>query len=186
MVWAAFSNIVSGVFLAIFKPIRVGDRVKVGSSITGTIEDITLRHTVIKTFENKRVIIPNSVLSNEVIENANLGDEKVCKFVEMSISYDADIDKAMKIMEKQALKHPLCIDNRSKKERDAKEPQVLVKVIGFGDSSVNLRAYVWASDPKSAFFMGCDLNKSIKETFDKEGIEIPFPYRTIVYKKDMK
>ena len=180
---AAFSNIISGVFLAIFKPISVGDRVKVGTTITGEVEDITLRHTIIRTFENKRVIIPNSVLSNEIIENSNLVDEKVCKFIDMGISYDSSIDKAMEVMVEEALKHPSCFDNRTKKEVNAKVPQVMVKVVGFGDSSVNLRAYVWVKDPKSAFLMGCDLYKSIKERFDEEGIEIPYPYRTIVYKK---
>ena len=63
---------------------------------------------------------------------------------------------------------------------------VPVRVVGFGDSSVNLKAYVWAADPGKAFRMGCDLNKSIKQRFDKEGIEIPFPYRTIVYKQKGK
>ena len=60
-----------------------------------------------------------------------------------------------------------------------------MRTIGFSDSSVNLRAWVWAKDSIDAFVLGCDLIKSVKERFDKEGIEIPFPYRTIVYKKDL-
>ena len=82
--------------------------------------------------------------------------------------------------------HPGCIDGRTEYDIAQDEPVVPVRVIGFGDSSVNLRAWVWSTDPPSAFRMGCDLNKSIKERFDREGIEIPFPYRTIVYKKDLK
>lgn len=182
----AFSNVVGGIFISLFKPFRVGDRVRIGTEIYGVIEDITLRHTIIRTFENKRVIIPNSVIGNEIIVNENLGDEKICKFVEIGISYDSDIDKAIKIMQKEAMKHPFFMDNRTREEKGKDEPAVPVRVIGFGDSSVNLRAYVWAPDPKSAFVMGCDLNKSIKERFDKEGVEIPFPYRTIVYKKDLE
>jgi small-conductance mechanosensitive channel len=58
-------------------------------------------------------------------------------------------------------------------------------VIGFGDSSVNLRSYVWSRDHNSGFALKADLYKSVKERFDKEGIEIPVPYRTIVYKKDI-
>jgi len=181
----AFSNIVSGIFIALFQPIRVGDRIKIDTVVAGTVEDITLRHTIIKTFENKRVIIPNAILSEKVIENANLGEDKVIKFVEIGISYDSDINKAMMIMQDEAEKHPNFIDNRTNDEKKNNEAKVPVRVLGFGDSSVNLRAYVWAGDPKSAFIMGCDLNKSIKERFDKEGIEIPFPYRTVVYKRDI-
>lgn len=182
----AFSNIVSGIFIVLFKPFRVGDKIKIGTDMPGKVEDITLRHTIIKTWENKRVVIPNSIISNEKIENWDLGDAKICKWVEIGISYDSNIDKAIKIMQQEAMQHPDFIDNRTKEEKADKKPAVAVKVISFGDSSVNLRAYVWAGDAEKAFIMGCDLNKSIKESFDKEGIEIPFPYRTLVYKNEMK
>lgn len=181
----AFSNIVSGVMIAIFKPIRVGDRVKIGIDIAGVVEDITLRHTVIRSFENKRLIMPNSKISEETIENSNYSDEKVCRFVKFGISYDSDIDLAIRIMRKEAEKHPLALDNRSKKEKEEGREMITVRVLGFSDSSVNLRAWVWAKNPADSFTLGCDLNKSIKERFDKEGVEIPFPYRTIVYKKDI-
>lgn len=178
----AFSNIISGIFIAVFKPFRVKDRIKIGSGISGIVEDITLRHTIIKNYENKRIIVPNSVISNEIIENLSLVDEKICKFFEIGISYDSNINKAMKIMQKEAMKHPDFLDARSEEEKANNSPAVAVRVIGFGDSSVNLRAWVWVANPSAAFRLGTDLNKSVKERFDKEGIEIPFPYRTIVYK----
>ncbi|MBU1201744.1 MAG: mechanosensitive ion channel family protein [Nanoarchaeota archaeon] len=180
----AFANIVSGVFIVIFKPFRVGDRVNVGTDVAGIVEDITLRHTVIRTFENKRVIIPNSKISEENIENSHLNDEKICKYIEFGISYDSNIDKAMKIMREEAMKHPNFLDNRSEEDLEKGDvPAVNVRVVGFGDSSVNLKAWVWAENPAKAFVLGCDLNKSIKERFDKAGIEIPYPHRTIVRKK---
>jgi small conductance mechanosensitive channel len=181
----AFANIVSGIFIVIFKPFRVGDRITIGADLRGVVEDINLRHTTIRNFENKRIIVPNTIISTEKIENASIDDARICRFVEFGISYDADINKAMKIMESEALKHPLHIDGRTQKSKKGNEPIVRVRVIDFGNSSVNLRAWVWAKDFTDAFTMGCDLNKSIKERFDKEGIEIPFPYRTIVYKKDL-
>ena len=181
----AFSNIISGIFIAIFKPFRVGDTIKF-SDKAGFVEDITLRHTIIRNFENRRFVIPNSKISEETIENFHLIESKTCRLVEFSISYDSDIDKAMKIMQKEAMKHPEVIDNRTDEEKKEKKPMIQVRVLGFSDSSVNLRAWVWAPDPGAAFRIGTDLNKSIKERFDKEGIEIPYPYRTIVYKKDMK
>ena len=182
----AFSNIISGIFISISKPFRVGDRVKIGKDVYGIVEDITLRHTVIRNFENKRIIIPNSIINTEKIQNYDIADHKICRFVTFGISYDSNIDKAIKIIQEEAMKHPFFLDNRSAEDKKEKKPAVTVRVIGFGDFSVNLKAYVWAKDQKSAFIMGCDLNKSIKQRFDKEGIEIPFPYRTIVYKKDMK
>ena len=182
----AFSNIISGIFIAIFRPFKVGDRIRLNENLLGVVVDITLRHTVIRNFENKHFLVPNSVISNDIIENENFDDEKICKYINIGISYDSDIKKARKIMQQEAMKHPYYIDNRTKQEKDAGEPAVAVRVLGFGDSSVNLRAWVWAKNPTEAFRMGCDLNESIKERFDKEGIEIPYPYRTIVYKEKMK
>jgi len=178
----AFSNIISGIFIVMFKPFRVGDVVKIGTDYLGAIEDITLRHTVIRNYENSRIIMPNSVISSETIINSTITDEKVCSFLELGISYDSNVDKAIEIIRRETVKHPYFVDNRSSEAKDKNEPPVIVRVISFGDSSVNLRAYVWAKDSDSSFVMKCDLNKAIKEAFDKEGIEIPFPYRTIVYK----
>jgi len=183
---AAFSNIISGIFIIIFKPFRVGDIIKIGNLSNGKIEDITLRHTVIRNFENRRIIIPNSVISSETIINSTIMDEMICNFIEFGISYDSNIDKAMKIITDEVVKHPDYIDNRTKEEQKEQKPPVTIRVIGYGDSSINLRAYVWSKDHSTGFIMKCDLFKSVKEKFDKEGIEIPFPYRTIVYKKDIE
>ncbi len=179
---AAFSNIISGIFIVIFKPFRVDDIIMIGTNMQGVVEDITLRHTVIRSFENRRIVIPNSIISNEVIVNSTITEERVCIFLEMGVSYDSDIDKAMAIMADEALKHESCIDGRGAEELEAGEPKVRTKVIGFGDSSVNLRAWIWANNSPDGFQMKCDLFRSIKLRFDAEGIEIPYPYRTIVYK----
>ena len=178
----AFANIVSGVFIVIFKPFRVNDLVDVGSLPKGRVEDITLRHTVIRNFENRRMIIPNSVISSEILVNSNIVDETICNFIDIGISYDSDIDKAMEIMRNEAMAHPNYLDHRTPEEIEEGVPAVTVRVMGFGDSSVNLRAFIWSMDHSTGFVLKTDLNKSIKEQFDKHGIEIPFPYRTIVYK----
>jgi small conductance mechanosensitive channel len=167
---SAFSNIISGFFLVIFKPFSVGDRVKIGQSYTGDVEDITLRHTVIKDFENRRVIMPNSVISNETIINSTSVDEKICVFVELAVALTANLDKAITIMQKEAMCHRYFIDNRGEQERSRGEQPVMVRVMTFLDNGILLRAYVWAGNPTDAFDLKCDLNKSIKEQFDKEGI----------------
>ncbi|MCP9292992.1 mechanosensitive ion channel family protein [Gracilimonas sediminicola] len=181
---AALSNVISGLFIVLFKPYKISDRIEVRTDLTGVVEDINLRHTVIRNFENKRIIIPNSVISNEVVINSNYEDNKICKWIDMGISYDSDIDLAKKIMEEEVLKHPHFVDVRTEEQIEAGDDIVPVRVVMMGESSVNLRAWSWASNPPDAFVMGCDLLESIKKRFDAEGIEIPFPYRTLVYKNN--
>jgi len=183
---SAFSNIVSGVFLVIFKPFSVGDRIKVGQHYTGDVIDITLRHTVIRDFENRRIVIPNSVINNETIIDSTNPEELLCVFVEMSVGYASDINHVTRIMQEEAIQHPFCKDNRTKAELANGDPQVVVRLIGFSDSGMTMRAYVWANDPSEGFVLKCDLFKSIKERFDKEGIEIPYPYRTLIVKEGDK
>ena len=103
----------------------------------------------------------------------------------MGISYDSDMDRAIEIIQEESIKHPFCIDNRTPEEKEEDNPQVRVRILGFGDSSVTPRAYVWCSESLQSIRMHSDINRSIKNRFDAEGIEIPFPYRTIVYKKDL-
>jgi len=178
---AALSNVIGGVFIIIFKPFRINDRLKVKEFI-GIVEDITLRHTVIRDFENKRIVIPNSVISNEVIVNSDYANDKICRYIDFSISYDSNIDTAKRIMMEEVLKHPLHLDPRTPEQKEAGAPIVPVRVIGMLDSSVSLRAWSWAKDSADAFILGCDLFEMIKKRFDAEGVEIPFPHRTIVYK----
>ncbi len=179
----AFSNIISGVFIVIFQPFRVSDLVQIGEN-SGRVENITLRHTVIRNFENKRIIIPNSTINSATIINFNIEDDKICNYIDIGISYDSDIDKAMKIIEEESMKHPNFFDNRSSLEIAEGLNPVIVRVLGLEDFSVKLRAWVWSEDPSKGFVLRTDLYKSIKEHFDKEGIEIPYPYRTIVFKND--
>ena len=179
---AAFANIISGIFIVLFKPFRLGDIIKLETLNWGTVEDITLRHTVIRSFQNERYVIPNSAVSAETILNASIGESKTCVFLEMGISYDSDIDLAMKIMREESEKHISCIDNRTEEDKLSKIEKVITRVIGFGDSSVNIRAYVWANNFNDGFEMKTDLYRSVKYRFDAEGVEIPYPYRTIVYK----
>lgn len=176
------SNLIGGIFIVFFKPFRIGDVIKVGDQIVGTVEDLNLRHTVINNFQNKRVVIPNATMNKENIINYYLGEYKTCEWVEVGISYDSDIDKAMAIMVEESQNHTSFYDNRSKGQKDKDLPAVDVKVIGLGDSSVNIRAWVWAATYQTAFNMRNDLYKSIKQRFDAEGIEIPFPHRTLIHK----
>lgn len=178
----AFSNIISGIFIVIFKPFRVGDNIKIGELHQGTVEDITLRHTIINNFENRRIIIPNTVISGQTIINSTIEDEKVCNFIELGISYESDLDKAIAVFREALENHPNCLDNRTPDEIESGTPKVIVRVLDLADSSVKLRAYAWSANTGDGFVMKCDTFEILKKKFTENSIEIPYPHRTIVYK----
>jgi len=154
--------------------------VKIGQSYTGDVEDITLRHTIIRDFENKRIIMPNSVISNETIINSTSVDEKICVFIELAVSLKTNLDKAIGIIQDEVMKHHYYIDNRNELEIARGEQPVMVRVLTFLNDGILLRAYVWTRNATDAFDLKCDLNKSIKERFDKEGIELAnFQYQVV-------
>ena len=174
------SNIISGVLIIIFKPLKLGDRVTI-SDLTGTVEDINLRHVVLRDLENNRIVIPNSLVGSDPLVNFNLSDSRCCKAIEIGIGYRSDIDKALFILVDEVLHHPLHIDTRTQEQKNNGTPEVVARVVALGDSSVVLKVWAWAKDTADGFILNCDLLKSIKQRFDAEGIEIPFPQRTISY-----
>lgn len=178
-----FSNILSGIFILIFKPFSVRDTIELRSDLLkGIVEEITLRHTLIRDYENRRIIIPNSLISETTLINSSIVDQKIKKHIEFGISYDSDIDLAKQIITEEILKHPKFLDLKTEAEKAEGEPQVLIRLIAMAEFSIQLRAYVWAESNDDAFILQCDIFESVKKRFDKEGIEIPFPYRTIVFK----
>lgn len=172
----ALSNLISGLFIAFSKPFRIGDFIKVDEVVTGTVTEITLRHTIIRSAENRMIIIPNSKINSSTIINSTIGEQNTCSFVEVGVSYTVDLNQAMDVMRDVIMKHPFLIDHRSEEEKKSGVPQIIIRVIHLGDSSITLRAWAWAANTADAFVMKCDLLKTIKERYDKEGIEIPYPY----------
>ena len=182
----ALANIISGLFIVIYKPYVINDRITLRTDLRGIVEDISLRHTVIRNFENQRIIIPNSVISNEVLINSNFSESTICRFIEVGISYGSDIDLAKKIIAEEIENHPLNIDVRKPEDIEKNNPRVFVKVLSLLDSSVTVRGWAWAENAQDAFILQCEVTESIKKRFDKEGVVIPFPQRTISYLNDSK
>src|SRR5690554_1240049 len=179
----ALGNIVSGLFIVSFKPFKIGDTIKLEGGMAGKVKDITLRHTIIQNFENRMIVIPNSVINKEKLINYDSIDQRVCERLEISISYDSDIDLAKKILKEECENHPLVIDKRTAKEVKAEVPKVKVVVIDLADSAVILKAYAWAANSSNGYTVRFDALESIKKRFDREGIVIPFPHQTIYIKK---
>ncbi len=182
----ALANIIGGIFIITFKPFKVGDLIKVTDTMVGRVRDITLRHTVIRNFENKMIVIPNAIINKEKLINYDMGELKCCERIEIGISFDSDIGLAKKIMQEECKNHPLILDNRTELEKQQGLPIVKTALIHLNDSSMTIRAWTWERNYSDSFQLKVDVLESIKKRFDKEGIEIPFPYRTIVMKKENK
>lgn len=177
----AMGSIVSGIMILTFKPFVIGDIVNVVSSgVSGTVEEITLRHTIIRTIENKRVIIPNDTMNGAIIENANHTEEKICLMLDIGITYESDISHAMQLMQEEITGHPSFFDNRTEEEKKAGMPPVVIRVQELADSSVVIRAQLWAEDTGTAFAMRSDLLKSIKERCECEGVDLAYPHLVVV------
>lgn len=182
----ALANITGGLFIISFKPFRIGDRIKVSDAMVGTVIDVTLRHTILRNSENKMIVIPNAIINKEKLVNFDLGDQKICERIEIDISYDSDIDLAKKIMQEECENHPLIFDNRSLLDKGEGKPVVRTALTSLNDFSITIRAWAWVSNNSNAYALRYDVLESIKKRFDKEGIEIPYPYRTIIMKKEEK
>jgi len=171
-------NIITGILMAVFQPFRVGDTVTINDT-WGVVEDITLWHTTVRTFQdNARMVVPNSVMADEIIFNHHMTDQRRQMWIDIGIAYDADIDRSREIMLEYANAHPVCMHGR--------DVEPMVRLTELGDFAVNLRLYCWSKTPGEGYGMACDLKEQIKKRFDAEGIEIPYPYHTIVYKKDLE
>jgi small conductance mechanosensitive channel len=177
----AIANVVGGIFIITFKPFKIGDRIELADNMVGTVRDISLRHTVIRSFENKMFVIPNSIINKEKLINYDLYDLKCCERIEIGISYDSDIDLAKRIMQEECESHPLILDNRTLLEKEQSNPVVKTAVVALNDFSVTIRAWAWVRNFSDSYMLRNAIYENVKKRFDKEGVEIPF-YKTLVMK----
>ncbi|QBG47952.1 mechanosensitive ion channel [Verrucomicrobia bacterium S94] len=162
----SLSNFASGVLMIIFKPIKVGDFVEGGGAMGG-VEEIGIFTTILKSPDNKKLIVPNSAIMSGVITNFNANGIRRVDLT-AGIGYGDNIDKAKEILE-----GILAADDRV-----LKDPAPQVAVVEMADSSVNLVVRPWCKgeDYWGVYF---DTTEAIKKTFDEQGISIPFPQRDV-------
>lgn len=174
---STLANLVSGLMLAVYRPFRIGDLVTL-ENLTGTVEDITLRHTIVRTWENKRLVIPNEKIDSMSLVNHSLVDAKLLLTVDVGIGYGSDIDQARGLMLAEAA---ACAQALPPEQAPAAP---LVRVMELADWSVNLRLFVWVPDMKSYHVARAHLLEAIKKSFDAHGVEIPFPHRVVIQRAD--
>jgi small-conductance mechanosensitive channel len=176
----AISNLIGGLFIVLFRPFRIGDYIKLSENREGIIDDITLRHTIITTFENKRLIIPNSVISTESVLNVTIHETKILSFNNFSIGVYADIDKAKQIITEEASKLDFIIDNRTPEEILKNVPEFDVRLVEITETALIIRAYIWLNDPLREFQMKSLFMESVHKRFINEGVDLPIPMRKLI------
>ena len=174
------SNFIAGVLLLIDRPFEVGDRIEVwssprNSSTWGDVVEIGMRATKIQTTDNITIVIPNNEIMTRDIINYTFGSERIRVRVNMGIAYDSDINLAKKLI----------LEVADKADWICKNPGPVVVVVNFGESSVDLQVRVWIEDARKRSHTISFITDSVKEAFDKNGIEIPFPRRDIIIRKEI-
>jgi small conductance mechanosensitive channel len=155
-------NFAGGVMLILFKPFKVGDVIDAQGYI-GSVKEIQIFNTILKTPDNKTVILPNGGLSTSAMTNFSTEAQRRVDFV-FGIGYGDDIDKARAVIDGLI----------AKDDRIFKDPAPFIAVSELADSSVNFVVRVWA-DAANYWGIHFDLIENVKKAFDKEGISIPFP-----------
>ena len=157
----ALSNLAGGVLIIITRPFKVDDFIE-AQGVSGTVEDIHITCTRVRTPDNKVVYIPNGALSSGTIVNYNEKETRRVDFT-FSIAYSNDFEKAKNIVMGICENHELAL----------KDPAPMVRVSEHGASSINLTARVWVKS-EDYWTVHFDVIEAVKTAFDKEGIEIPF------------
>ena len=162
----SLSNFAAGVLLILFKPFKVGHAIKVGGEI-GIVVEVGLLTTELKSPDNVKLVMPNSIIMSGAITNFSANPTRRIDLT-IGVGYGDDLNKAQKLI----------LDLITSDDRILKDPEPQVLVSNLGESSVDFVVRPWV-DSADFWTVKCDLTKKIKEKFDAEGINIPFPQRDI-------
>ncbi|KAA0974879.1 mechanosensitive ion channel family protein [Pseudomonas sp. ANT_H12B] len=161
----SLANFAGGVLILLFRPFRIGDWIE-AQGVAGTVDSIQIFHTVLRTGDNKTIIVPNGNLSNGIITNTNRQPTRKVVF-DVGVDYEADLQKAREVLLELA-----------KDERILAEPapQAVISTLGDSSITVSLRVWVKTADYWDVMFM---FNEQSRDRLKTAGIDIPFPQRVI-------
>ncbi|MFT0867000.1 mechanosensitive ion channel family protein [Pseudomonas sp. CAM1A] len=161
----SLANFAGGVLILLFRPFRIGDWIE-AQGVSGTVDSIQIFHTVLRTGDNKTVIMPNGTLSNGIITNTNRQPTRKVVF-DVGVDYDADLQKARNVLLELA-QDPRVLQDPA--------PQAVISTLGDSSITVSLRIWTKTADYWDVMFM---LNEHARDRLKAEGIDIPFPQRVI-------
>ncbi|WP_275547061.1 MULTISPECIES: mechanosensitive ion channel family protein [unclassified Pseudomonas] len=161
----SLANFAGGVLILLFRPLRIGDWIE-AQGVMGTVDSIQIFHTVLRTGDNKTVIVPNGNLSNGIITNYNRQPTRKVVF-DVGVDYEADLQAAREVLLELA-----------QDERVLREPAPVVVVSALGDSAITVSLRLWVDTPNywDVMFM---LNEQARDRLKMRGIGIPFPQRVV-------
>ncbi|MFA7467495.1 MAG: mechanosensitive ion channel domain-containing protein [Desulfotomaculaceae bacterium] len=162
------SNFISGLIILFERPIKVGDRIKIGE-LHCDVENISIRSTVVRTRNNEHIIIPNSQFIENQVMNWSYGDPKVREKVLIGVAYGSDVGLLERLLLQTAYEHKDIMD----------EPPPRVDFLNFGDSALEFRLLYWIPNPVLRTRVKSALNFRINELLQQHGVEIPFPQRDL-------
>lgn len=171
---ATLGNIFGGVSMIIDKAVKVDDIVELEGGVFGTVTDVGLRSTRIRTFDNEMVLMPNGKLAEMKIVNHLQPDSRTRGIVLFGVAYGSNVENVKTVVK----------DTVSKVEGILEEPSVEVQMLSMGDFSLNFRATFWVDHITKRFPTKCKVTEVIYASLRENGIEIPFPTRTVYMKGD--
>ena len=161
-------NFVAGIILLIERPLAVGDYVDI-ESVRGQVTAISLRSTTLRTAENVHIVVPNADFISSRVTNLSHRDLKIRLTVEVGVSYSSDIDLVLGVLKDTAAEHSMVLD----------DPAPDARIVGFGESSVDLQLLAWIPDPEYRIMVLSDMYRSVWYALQDAGVEIPFPQRDV-------
>ena len=170
---SSLSNIFSGIQLILDRSVNVGDKVQLDSGEVGVVLDIGLRTTLMRTYDNEVISLPNSQLANARIKNYTRPDATIRVGVNFAVAYGSDVNEVKGVVS----------DAISQLDDIMPEPEPQVLFLNMGDFSLDMCARVWVDDYGKQFAKKLEMTELIYNTLKKSGIEIPFPTRTVYMKQ---
>lgn len=162
-------NFLAGILLLLNQPFRIGDQI-MAKDLEGTVEDIQTRATFIRTYDGRRVVVPNSDLFTNLVTVNTAFETRRLEHI-IGISYDDDIETAIAVLEKVMRGAPSVLDT----------PEPDAFVVNFSDSSIDIQMFWWISSPfqKDVIYSRGEVLRQAKRALDEAGLTIPFPIRTL-------
>ena len=174
------SNLFAGLQIIVSRQIRQGDYVELDAERRGYVVDISWRNTTIRGLGNNHIIIPNSTLANAVVVNYHLLETDISVVVPVGVAYDSDLERVERVTLEVASEIQRTLPGA------VEEFEAMVRFGGFGDSAVTFNVILRAREYVEQFMIRHEFVKRLHRRFAEEGIEIPFPIRTVYMKESLK
>ena len=169
-----FGNFIAGFFIVIYQPFHVGDMVNLPEkNISGTVIEITFRHTILNTIENTKIIVPNSTMNSAIVEDKAFGQKTYIRYLFLSVAYNTDIDKLERVITDVVINTDGVIDTRSVEAQEKNLP-INITVNEFLDSGIQIRFPFTTKSLAKSVETASKIRKSLLVAFRENEIEIPY------------